>query len=334
MFVQHIVIDEVAISLFEKIFLNNLNAETQLGFKKFRAQNHENLDLLDSLFQNNYITQVVDKYYLKIDALYQIEKKQPEAKRYLDIARRLFLIFQQEYRDDPEKVYVLDELAEKLKLSREDLNIVLNYMLDASSIIGGRTSDLTEKDAQLQLVESFLKYQSLDALIEQIRNWKKPRLIEEQTEVYFNQPKVLGDFSFLLHPEIIEHALTQYQHGHLRDAVLNSMIAVFDYIRKKTGLSEDGDRLIGKAFSLQEPYLILSEIVTESGRSDQKGFIQIFAGTYLGIRNPKAHTLDHDLTPLKAAQYLVFASMLIRRVEESTLVKQDNWTSQNSVNFI
>ena len=56
MFVQHIVIDEVAISLFEKIFLNNLNAETQLGFKKFRAQNHENLDLLDSLFQNNYIS--------------------------------------------------------------------------------------------------------------------------------------------------------------------------------------------------------------------------------------------------------------------------------------
>ncbi len=157
MYVQHILIDEVAISLFEKIFLNNLNAGTQLGFKKFRAQNHEHLDLLDSLLQNNYITQIVDKYYLKIDALYEIEKQQPEAKRYLEIARQLFLIFQQEYRDDPEKVYVLDKLTEKLKLSREDLNLVLNYMLDASSIIGGRTSDLTEKDAQLQLDESVLK---------------------------------------------------------------------------------------------------------------------------------------------------------------------------------
>lgn len=60
---------------------------------------------------------------------------------------------------------------------------------------------------------------------------------------------------------------------------------------------------------------------SESGQNDQKGFLQIFNGAYQGIRNPKAHSLNHDLDQNKAAQYLVFASLLIRRVEEAKVVK-------------
>ena len=68
--------------------------------------------------------------------------------------------------------------------------------------------------------------------------------------------------------------------------------------------------------------LVLTELETESGQNDQKGFMQIFKGAYQGIRNPKAHSLTHDLTPEKAAQYLVFASLLIRRVQEAKGVKK------------
>ena len=85
--------------------------------------------------------------------------------------------------------------------------------------------------------------------------------------------------------------------------------------------NEDGDNLIGKVFSLQTPILILSEIESESGKNDQKGFMQIFKGAYQGIRNPKAHSLTHDLTDTKAAQYLVFASLLARRVDEANIVE-------------
>ena len=126
----------------------------------------------------------------------------------------------------------------------------------------------------------------------------------------------------LLHPLIIDSAYQQYLDGHFRDAVLNSVIALFDYIREKTSLKEDGDKLIGKAFSLSDPHIILSELNSESGQSDQKGFMQIFQGTYQGIRNPKAHSLTHDLTREKASQYLVFASLLARRLDEATFPKK------------
>jgi hypothetical protein len=45
--------------------------------------------------------------------------------------------------------------------------------------------------------------------------------------------------------------------------------------------------------------------------------MQILVGAYLGIRNPKAHSLNHDLDPEKAAQYLIFASLLARRIYEA-----------------
>jgi hypothetical protein len=46
--------------------------------------------------------------------------------------------------------------------------------------------------------------------------------------------------------------------------------------------------------------------------------MQIISGAFVGIRNPKAHSLQHDLNQLKVAQYLVFASLLARRLTEAT----------------
>lgn len=130
------------------------------------------------------------------------------------------------------------------------------------------------------------------------------------------QQQQLG-FEELLHPIVMEHSYQLYRNGHLRESVLNSVTALFDFIRTKAKLHEDGDKLIGQVFSLEKPLLVLSELDTESGQNDQKGFMQMFKGAYQGIRNPKAHSLTHDLTPEKAAQYLVLASLFIRRVEEA-----------------
>ncbi len=126
---------------------------------------------------------------------------------------------------------------------------------------------------------------------------------------------VMG-FEDLLHPAIVASSLDQYRNGHLRDAVLNGVIAVFDMIRARTGLKLDGKDLVGQVFGLDKGKLVFSEIETETGRNDQKGFLQIYEGIYTGVRNVKAHSLNHDLNEQKAAQYLVTLSLLARRVEE------------------
>jgi uncharacterized protein (TIGR02391 family) len=123
----------------------------------------------------------------------------------------------------------------------------------------------------------------------------------------------------LLHPTIRASALAQYRDGHWRDAVLNAFIAVFDLVRSRTGLDLDGDRLATRVFSADKPLLVVADLSTESGRDDQVGFMMVMQGVFRGIRNPKAHSLQHDLNALKSAQYLVMASLLARRVGEAQL---------------
>jgi uncharacterized protein (TIGR02391 family) len=126
----------------------------------------------------------------------------------------------------------------------------------------------------------------------------------------------------LLHPVVIRSSYHQFRNGQYRDAVLNAIVAVFDLIRERTGLDIDGSRLVQKGFSLDDPILVLSTIESESGKNEQKGFIQILQGAFLGIRNPKAHSLSTDLNQEEAAQYLVFASLLARRIDEARQMKR------------
>ncbi|MCK4270227.1 MAG: TIGR02391 family protein [Methanogenium sp.] len=149
--------------------------------------------------------------------------------------------------------------------------------------------------------------------------------IEEQLERILREEisSEKNGFKKYLHPIITQSSYELFQDGNCHNAVLNSIVAIFDQIREKTGLDGDGNNLVAKAFSLTDPYLVLSNLDTDSGKNDQKGFLQIFQGAYLGIRNPKAHTLEHDLNEGKAVQYLIFASLLARRIDEAIVRKKD-----------
>lgn len=150
--------------------------------------------------------------------------------------------------------------------------------------------------------------------------------LEETLDAYLaetTEEKGEEGFEHLLHPDVVRSSLEHFKNGHYREAVLNSITAIFDLIRSRTGIDLDGSALVNRAFSLTDPYLALSELTSDSGQNDQKGFIQLFCGSYQGIRNPKAHSLNHDLTELKASQYLVHASLLARRISEAQQVKSD-----------
>jgi uncharacterized protein (TIGR02391 family) len=131
------------------------------------------------------------------------------------------------------------------------------------------------------------------------------------------KPADLTDWRLLLHPMVIEHALHHFDNGHLREAVLNAIMVPYEIMKQRTGIDLDGYALAGQVLGVKAPRLILSDLVTESGRNDQAGFLQILQGAATAIRNVKAHSLGHDLHPTKAAEYLVFASLLARRISEA-----------------
>lgn len=323
-------LDEISITLLRKIFVGSTSA---VGIKaqKFRADNYEHLELIESLVSSGYIEDRDGNYSLKLTTLPEIQASTPQVGSLLYLCEHLFKTLRQAYLDNPGTSISLDKLSELADLPRLQIYAGIPYLSQAS-LICGYSTDLTTSDSFVTPAEKLLKHKSFAKVIEEMQSWKiKTATVQNSSWNAFtskiNNPPIFGSgltFEHLLHPVISEHALPKYKDGHLRNAVLDSIIAVFDLIRQKTGLGEDGDELIGKVFSLADPYLVLNEIETESGKNEQKGFIQIFKGVFQGIRNPKAHSLSHDLTQIEAAQCLILASLLAQRIEEAKVIKSQS----------
>lgn len=322
-------LDEASILLLRKIVEASYGLTAGVKAIKFRADNHQYRSTIDSLVQARYIVERNEKYFVTLIALQEIGFETPQIVDLLSWCERLFKFMRQAYLDNPGEEIKVSELVRLTALTNQQIATCISFMGEAS-LLGGCPTDFYASNATVRSAERILDYKSFAQVIEvqsgfALKTGAKSKSANHSLAFpLLSRLGEAGDFSHLLHPKIIEHALPKYQDGHLRNAVLDSVIAVFDLIRQRTGLGDDGDKLIGKAFSLTKPYLILSEIGSESGKNDQGGFIQILKGVYQGIRNPKAHSLSSNLTKIEAAQYLVLASLLARRVEEAVLVEQAN----------
>jgi uncharacterized protein (TIGR02391 family) len=67
--------------------------------------------------------------------------------------------------------------------------------------------------------------------------------------------------------------------------------------------------------------LIVSDLETESGMSDQLGFLKMIQGALQSIRNPNAHSIYTNISKIEAAQYLIFASILSKKIDQAKIQK-------------
>jgi uncharacterized protein (TIGR02391 family) len=78
---------------------------------------------------------------------------------------------------------------------------------------------------------------------------------------------------------------------------------------RRTSQELDGAALMHKALSPSAPLIVLGDLSTESGKNIQQGYMQIYAGAMIGIRNPKAHD-NIVIDELRAKHFLYLASLL------------------------
>jgi uncharacterized protein (TIGR02391 family) len=114
----------------------------------------------------------------------------------------------------------------------------------------------------------------------------------------------------LLHPIVSKTARTRFETGHYADAVEAALKEVNNIVRRivreKTGKGYDGADLMNRAFSVDNPIIVLDDLGATTGRNIQVGYMQIFAGSMTGIRNPKAH----------ANIQMFLASLLLFKIDE------------------
>lgn len=122
-----------------------------------------------------------------------------------------------------------------------------------------------------------------------------------------------------LHPSVIASSKSRYDSKHYADAVEAALkglnLQIKEYVVSVGGDELDGARLMRRAFSLNNPLIKLEKLETESERNIQEGYMNLYAGAMIGIRNPKAHeniTIDAS----RCRHMLYFASLLFQVFDE------------------
>jgi uncharacterized protein (TIGR02391 family) len=118
-----------------------------------------------------------------------------------------------------------------------------------------------------------------------------------------------------LHPRVASAARDLYRDGHYKQAVLEASIALVNYVKEKSREhSLDGSKLMTTVFSANNPLLTFNELKDQTDKDEQEGFMHLFMGAVLALRNPRAHAIFDD-SPEIALDYIAFLSMLAKRLD-------------------
>jgi len=137
------------------------------------------------------------------------------------------------------------------------------------------------------------------------------------------------DFWGIIHRDIVRVAKNKFEDGYYADAVESAFKEINkrfkEIVKNKTGEELDGAKLMYKALSEEKrnpsekgnPIVVLDDLSSETGRNIQKGYMQIFAGAMIGIRNPKAHE-NITISRERAIHFIFLASLLMYKLDEAT----------------
>jgi uncharacterized protein (TIGR02391 family) len=121
-----------------------------------------------------------------------------------------------------------------------------------------------------------------------------------------------------LHPEIVAASGDLFTDGHYASAILEAFKRIELRVRSESGLTGSGQDLMARAFAGEPPPIDVSVEGGQSGQDEQEGFRFLFMGAVRGIRNPKAHEAVSQLDPQRTLEYLGFASILMRRLDDAS----------------
>lgn len=124
-----------------------------------------------------------------------------------------------------------------------------------------------------------------------------------------------------VHSDVLKYCQKELLVDNYFHAVFEATKSIADKIRDKTGLTSDGAFLVDEAFSFKEkiPHLALSDLKTESERSEQTGFMNLVKGLFGTFRNTAAHApkIKWSIEEQDALDILSMVSLIHRRLDKA-----------------
>lgn len=118
-----------------------------------------------------------------------------------------------------------------------------------------------------------------------------------------------------LHPDVQTAAGDLFADGHYEAAVNEAFKSIEVRVRSLTGIEKSAVPMMAGALKSDGSVLDVASHEGRSGADEREGFMHVFRGAMMGIRNPGAHELFKPGDPQQALEYLGFASLLHRRID-------------------
>lgn len=120
-----------------------------------------------------------------------------------------------------------------------------------------------------------------------------------------------------VHDDVLRFCRAELVVDNYFHAVLEATKSIADKLREKSGLTEDGAKLVDATLCGSAPLLKINPLATDSQRSEQSGFANLVKGTFGMFRNPIAHEarILWTMTKEDAEDLLSLASLIHRRLD-------------------
>lgn len=127
-----------------------------------------------------------------------------------------------------------------------------------------------------------------------------------------------------VHEKVRKVSLKLFQNGHYSQAIFEALKLLETELKKKSKINKIGESLVNDSLNENNPVIKLNKNKTQEEIDEQRGFRFLFAGAFVGIKNPKSHSIQELRDRVKASEYLSLVSLLLRRLDEAKVRKRKN----------
>lgn len=125
-----------------------------------------------------------------------------------------------------------------------------------------------------------------------------------------------------IHPLIQKASKKLYVDGSYANAAVDAYIEINSRVKKlfhklrPNDPVPNGADVMNKVFSIKNPMIQFCDLTDDTGKNTQLGYMEMLAGAMSALRNPKAHSNDVVISKEEAIRRLMFASMLMYKIDE------------------
>jgi len=126
-----------------------------------------------------------------------------------------------------------------------------------------------------------------------------------------------------VHLDVLKFCKAELLQDNYFHAVFEATKSVADKIRDLSGLTSDGNELIDYVFSVTNPILLINNLITETEKSEHKGFANLLRGFFGMFRNTTAHApkIKWSINEDDALDIMTLASFFHRKLDLSQRIR-------------